>query len=248
VKTRRFFAHSRCRQGDTIILSRQQCHHLKDVLRLGIGDTVRCFSETGLESEARIASFADSGAFLTVIEDYSPSDTRLCPLILAQSLVKASKMDFIIQKAVELGCTEIIPFFSDHSIIQLDERRQESKQKRWYAIAVEAAKQCGRADLPVIHDCVPFARLVDMLKAYDITLFADPAGTTSDIRPLLKPGCTTAVAIGPEGGFSPAEKEAARQIPNCHTWTFNRNTARAETAAVAALSIIAYEYELISQC
>ena len=161
---------------------------------------------------------------------------------LYQGLPKSDKMDSVVQKAVEMGVTRIVPMLTQRCVSRPDQKSAQKKVERWQKISVEAAKQCGRDDVPEVAPVMSFTELVD---AYADTRFIIPyeqeTAPLSEACHDVRTG-DAVIAIGPEGGY--AEKEiayATQHLAWCRTVSLGPRILRAETASLAALSIIMYE-------
>jgi 16S rRNA (uracil1498-N3)-methyltransferase len=198
---------------------------------------------------------SDSTEYLTVIEDFTKSEVVLKVLSLKandteppvkaslfQALAKGDKMDTIIQKAVELGVYEIYPVMSERCIVHADEKRAEKKLERWNRISAEAAKQCGRGIIPTVHPIIDFDAALPLMKKSDISFICYETSEDNNPKALFRNNSFSSVAffIGPEGGISPLEIEAAHkmEIPDI---TLGKLILRTETAATAVLSMLLYE-------
>jgi 16S rRNA (uracil1498-N3)-methyltransferase len=154
-------------------------------------------------------------------------------------------MDFIIQKATELGVDRIIPFQSARSVSRLTDDKKRQKALRWQKIAVEAARQCGRADVPVISPCLDFLEMIrdEGRKVFKIIFWEEE--TRCGIRDVLNQKHTELadeffVIVGPEGGFLKEEVNQAREA-GFQSVSLGRQILRVETAALAIMAIIQYE-------
>jgi 16S rRNA (uracil1498-N3)-methyltransferase len=229
-------------KGKDIALGREESHHVAAVLRGRAGQTVRVFDGCGGEADAEIVSV--SGHRVVV----RPGERRVSPppaveIRLIQALPREQKMDWIVQKATELGAAVISPVFAEHSLVRLDAGRLAEKRARWEKIALNAAKQCGAVWLPRVDAPADLAAALRAEPRCDVLL----AGLLrADARPLRDALRRSAGArgigcvIGPEGDFTAAEQEtilAAGAVPV----TFGTLTLRAETAAIYALSVLQHE-------
>ena len=227
--------------ADAVTIGDEDHRYLTRVLRLGVGDSVVLFDGRGAEADARISRVGPRALELR-IETRRTVDAPARPdLMLIQSLTKGDKFEFVIQKATELGVTRLLPVTSSRSVQRIDHTRALGRQVRWRKIVREAARQCGRADVPEIEPVSPLdtalaAAPKDALKL----LFWEGARHKSLKKDLPSgaPPCVV-VAIGPEGGFSPQEVESARAAGFIAVGMGPR-ILRAETAAVTALSIVGY--------
>jgi len=166
---------------------------------------------------------------------------------LFQGLPKADKMEWIIQKAVELGVYAVIPVSTKRCVVKLDEKRAHSKIQRWQSIAEAAAKQSRRRVIPEVKGLMDFAEALTFAKDMDVKLIpyelaAEGMQLTKSVIDGLKPGQSVAVFIGPEGGFEQSEVGQAREI-GCEAITLGRRILRTETAGLTVLSWILYQLE-----
>ena len=231
---------------DRGLLDTEQSHHCAQVMRQNVGDLFAVFDGHGTEAKARITEIArDQVKFSILAKASTPRPAH--PVWLAQALTKAKSMDLIIEKATELGVSELAPLQSDHSVAHVDEEKSEAKVEKWQKLTIEAAKQCGQNWLPVIH---PPQAPKDFLAALPKGAVKLIASLQHEAKPLkgvlreqlagLKPGTPIVVMVGPEGDFTPAEIGQARSS-GFHPVSLGKIILRAETASFFALSSIAYE-------
>jgi 16S rRNA (uracil1498-N3)-methyltransferase len=223
--------------GKRLIVEGSAANHITRVLRLRTGDTLTVFDGTGGEFSARIEEFRKDTVVVSV-EDHRTLD-RESPLslTLAQGISRGERMDWIIQKATELGAARIVPVFTKRSVVRLDERQAERKLQHWRAITVSACEQCGRNRLPDLTTPIDF---FDALPA-DFTpgatrLLLSPSGDLR-IDDLKDMGQGITVLIGPEGGLEDVEQESALAA-GYQPVRLGPRVLRTETAAIAALTII----------
>jgi 16S rRNA (uracil1498-N3)-methyltransferase len=227
-------------------LDAEQSHHCAQVMRQTVGDLFAVFDGHGTEAKARITEIArDEVRFTVLAKAASPRPVH--PVWLAQALTKAKSMDLIIEKATELGVSELAPLQSEHSVAQVDDEKAEAKVEKWRKLTVEAAKQCGQNWLPVVHPPQAPKDFVAALPRGAVKLIAS---LQPEARPLktvlrehlasLKPGTPVVVMIGPEGDFTPSEIGQARSAGFLPV-SLGKIILRAETAAFFVLSSIAYE-------
>lgn len=230
---------------DTVTILGEDLKHLRQVLRLGPGEIIGVFDGSGMEYEAELISVDKTAALARIVSSHSSETEPSVRVTLFQGLPKGEKMDWIIQKAVELGVYQIVPVITQRSVVQLDSRDRERKAERWNKIAREAAKQCRRASVPQIAAPVSLDELFMLRKSYEAALLLYENEEKKCLKELLK--CYTinkigdiALFIGPEGGFT--DLEVGKCIQNGFTIAgLGRRILRAETAAVSVLSIIMYE-------
>jgi 16S rRNA (uracil1498-N3)-methyltransferase len=216
--------------------------HLRKVLRLEPGDRFIVFDDTGWEHEAVIRSFSAQRGDIDILRSYQPDRESALQITLALGLTKGEKMDFVVEKATELGVLNIVPFTSTYTVPKLDDRRAEARTERWKKIAVSAAKQSGRTRLPKVYSLCEFREFArkpwdDMLKLF----FWEREGQQTlkqvhdsqpDVRAVL-------LVIGPEGGLSVEEADLA-QRHGFRSVQLGPRILRAETAAIAALSLVQF--------
>lgn len=216
----------------TIPLGKEECHHIQRVLRLKKGDSIELFDGQGMVYQATIAEI---GKLVTVSIDSGRQCIAPLPrLHLHLGILKGKKMDFVIQKATELGVHAISPFTSDFTEAQ---RPKEQKKERWHKISLEACKQCGRNWPLIIEEPSPLAEQVQALPADAVSLMfwedENKQGPGDIALPENMPDLH--LFIGPEGGFSPKEVTLCR--PRMATISLGPLTLRAETAVITALSL-----------
>ena len=231
---------------DRGLLDAEQSHHCAQVMRQNVGDLFAVFDGQGVEAKAKITEIArDEVKFKVLAKATSPQTAH--PVWLAQALTKPKSMDLILQKATELGVSEVAPLQSDHSVAQVDEEKAEAKIEKWQKLTIEAAKQCGQNWLPVVRPPQAPKDFVATIPRGAVKLIAS---LQPEARPLkaalreqlqgLKAGTPIVVMIGPEGDFTPAEIGAARAAGFLPV-SLGKIILRAETAAFFVLSAIAYE-------
>ncbi|CAN5619749.1 16S rRNA (uracil(1498)-N(3))-methyltransferase [soil metagenome] len=135
---------------DALLLTGSEAHHARTVLRLLPGDKAVLFDGRGREITAEIASVAAREVQLRKLHAATTTPPLRCKITLAQAIPKGKNMDLIVQKAVEIGAAEIVPIFSDRTIVRLDAEEAAQKQSKWQTVAIEAAKQCGQNWLPEV--------------------------------------------------------------------------------------------------
>jgi len=251
---RRFYAPPKVftPDGRSVQLSGEETRHLRNVLRLKAGDEIFVFDGAGKEFQGRVQAVARDSTEVSVIKQVDPAQPESSlDLILAIALLKGEKFDLVIQKATELGVTQIIPVITARADVRIkSDADAERKITRWERIALEATKQCGRARLMKIEMPMSFSDLVRGDTENSITLadasedpvqimFAERQGTS--LAEALgddknKPQAVTAL-VGPEGGWSDDEIEQAR-TPGWKIVTLGGRILRAETAAIVIAALI----------
>ena len=223
--------------GKRLVVEGSAANHITRVLRLRNGDALTVFDGSGGEFGARIEEFRKDTVVVSV-EDHRALDRESpLPLTLAQGISRGERMDWIIQKATELGASRIVPVFTQRSVVRLDDKQAERKLQHWRAIAVAACEQCGRNRLPDLVTPVDFfAVLPESVTQGTTRLLLSPSGALriDDLRD-IHTGVT--VLIGPEGGLDEVEQEAALQA-GFKAVRMGPRVLRTETAAIAALTIL----------
>ena len=244
---RRFYAppESFLHTPGEVTLSEEESRHLRDVLRLRAGDAAQVFDGEGREflCVVRDAGGRKSGATLEVRGTAEPpSPESPLELTLAVALLKGEKFDLVVQKATELGAARVVPVETRRADVRLrDERDTLKRVERWRRLALEAAKQSGRASVPAVEEPVAFTHLVSGgPRAQEArVLFAEGGGAPLDSLLTAEGARPAAVAalVGPEGGWDEEEIELAR-AHGWHVVTLGGRTLRAETAAITVCALL----------
>ena len=221
--------------SDTYLLSGENQKHAR-VLRLRKGEEVTVVTPGGEQCTCEAAE----GDLLLVRSRKKCENEPDVFVTLYQALPKGDKMDFIVQKCVELGVSRIVPMISARCVSRPDERSLGKKRERWQKIALQAAMQSRRGVIPEVADCVSFRQAVELSKENDKTVFFYELGGESVKKILTDAPGSIGIFIGSEGGFDPSEVELAVQN-GAKTATLGKRILRAETAPLAAMSIIMYQ-------
>ena len=236
-------------QDDLLHVTGKDVNHIKNVLRLRPGDEISV--RTGQdEREYRygIEEFTDSEVVCR-LRFVKESDVELpVKIYLFQGLPKADKMELIVQKAVELGATEIIPVQMHRSIVKLDGAKAAKKVQRWQTIAEAAAKQSRRAVIPIVREPMTMDQAIryaadctdTRLLPYELQ---ETDGSTRELLEGIKEGGAVSIFIGPEGGFEPGEVERAKEA-GILPISLGKRILRTETAALVVLSWLIYRFEI----
>lgn len=230
-----------------IVITGCDVNHIKNVLRMRAGERMAAVSEAeSIRYLCEVEELREHEIFCRILSA-EETDTELpAKIFLFQGLPKGDKMELIVQKAVELGCFEIIPVVSRRCVVKLEEKKRKSKVERWRAIAEAAAKQSGRGMIPDVHDVMTFADALSYAGGMDLRLIpyeraADMAQTKKSLAG-VGPGQKIAVFIGPEGGFEAAEIEEAKKAGVIPV-TLGRRILRTETAAITVTAWLMYLLE-----
>jgi 16S rRNA (uracil1498-N3)-methyltransferase len=219
--------------GAAIALTEPQAHYLKNVLRLEPGATVALFNGRDGEWAARIDGFAKRTATLAVLQQRRPQEPEP-DLWLLFAPLKRARVDFLVEKATELGVARLCPVVTQRTVaerVNLDRLR---------AHAVEAAEQTERLSVPVLAEPAPLDRVVTRWPAGRRLLLCDESGSAPPIAAVLQEfrAETWAVLVGPEGGFAETELDALRKLSFVSPVGLGPRVLRADTAAVAALAVL----------
>jgi 16S rRNA (uracil1498-N3)-methyltransferase len=233
-KSPRLYVDTALAAGATVELDRAQGHYLTHVLRLKAGQGVLLFN--GRDGEWR-ASIAEGGkrAVALAVSDQTRRQTRPTDLHYLFVPLKSARLDYMVQKAVEMGASRLQPVLTQHgqvTRINLDRIR---------ANAIEAAEQCGILSLPEIGEPLPLTRLIAQREPGRWLVFCDEDAEISDPLAALQavpPRSPLAVLIGPEGGFAEDERAALVKLPDVARLSLGPRILRADTAAVAALALV----------
>jgi 16S rRNA (uracil1498-N3)-methyltransferase len=245
-KMSRFYVSPDSVKGDKIYVSKEESHHIIDVMRLGEGDSVTVFDGTGREYNGKIESIKNKSVVIDINKVNAPAPKSAVEISLAQAIPKKDKMDYIVQKATELGAKEIIPLESKRTIVRTTGDRAVCKTDRWRKIAIEAAKQCGRSDLPDLKDMRQFDDLLKDFRKYDGVIMPCLYEKSIPLKSALsrfKSPKKLLLMIGPEGDFTPEEIERAGEN-GALLVSLGELVLRSDTAAIATLAMLNYAYSL----
>ncbi len=233
--------------GQTIKLDAQATVHLTKVLRLRVGDVLVLFNgEENDEGErgefaARVNAVERRSAMIDVGEFVACSSESPLELVLLQGISRGERMDFTVQKAVELGVSRIVPVLSERTVVNFKGDRQEKRRTHWQGVANSACEQCGRNRVPTVEAVKSFAAAVaDVAETDSLKLVLHHRAETG-LAALPLPQGTVSLLIGPEGGLSVREietAEAAGFVP----WRLGPRVLRTETAALAAISVLQWHW------
>ena len=240
-----FFIHSQDVVDGVVTITDPLLNHISKSLRAKPGDALLFNDDQGHRYHTTVDRITKQTLQATIQQVEAPPLSTRPPLILAQALLKGEKMGWVIQKATELGVSAIVPLITDRVILKLSGKQGETHQARWMRIALEAAQQSERWTLPSILPPETFRQFLETPREGSAIFMAEreegPSLLTipfSTEKP--EPGVT--VIIGPEGGWSAEELEAAQS----HSWVFSsfgKEILRAETASLAALAILQARFD-----
>lgn len=232
----RFYCPLPLHPGDNVALPEKIAHHLQ-VLRIKEGETVTLFNGEGGEYTATISNIAKKSANVTINSHLAREAEPPFPITLAQALPEGTKMDWILEKATELGATHLQPLQAQRCVVKLNNERAEKKQAHWQAILVSASEQCGRNRIPQLHATLPFDKWISQASGEPRILLSPRATQSlSQWHKTRTPGPVT-IMVGPEGGFSP-EEEALAEKNGALLLSMGDRILRTETAGLATLAIL----------
>lgn len=223
--------------GKRLTIEGTAANHITRVLRLRSGAELTVFDGSGGEFGARIEEFRKDAVVVGVDEHRTADRESPLSLTLAQGISRGERMDWIIQKATELGATRIVPVFTQRSVVRLDDKQAGRKLQHWRAITVAACEQCGRNRLPDLATPVEFFDVLPASFSPNATrlLLSPHADLRIDDLRDIQSGVS--VLIGPEGGLDEVEQEAAIAA-GFKAVRMGPRVLRTETAAIAALTIL----------
>jgi 16S rRNA (uracil1498-N3)-methyltransferase len=223
--------------GSTAFLRGENHRHLSYSLRAKTGDRIILCDGEGNEYLCRIEQITKeytSAAIEDVCRSVSEPSIRVC---LYQCLPKGDKMEYIIEKAVELGASRIVPVLSSRCVSRPDAAALEKKTARWRAICHSAAKQAGRGIIPEVGHSVDFKTALEQMRESEGRILFYEQSDGRGLEQLVLDASSIAILIGPEGGFSEEEAEAAR-LSGVSLQSLGKRILRCETAPVSAISVI----------
>jgi 16S rRNA (uracil1498-N3)-methyltransferase len=241
MRVNRVFVDAPLQVGLQVRLPDAAVAHLVRVLRAGAGDACVVFNGDGCDYAARISSIGKRGTVVDIdgctrIDNESP-----LRIVLLQALARGAKMDLVLQKATELGVAAFVPVVSDRSEVRLEGERLDKRTGHWRSVVTAACEQCGRAVVPSVALPMPMSAALEQLAANAQRLWLDPAATqgASAIAPLRDD--TIVIAIGPEGGWSPRDRQVLG-VGGFIGMRLGPRILRTETAGLAAIAALQSRY------
>ena len=242
----RFFVKKELIADGKIYIKDADAHHIARSLRMAEGDLVTISDGNGLEYSCRLTRIRDDECECEILSSGIGSSESPVEITLCMAYPKGDKLETVIQKAVELGASGILPFESSRCIKRPKAEKIDKQLTRLARIAEEAAKQCGRARIPRVLPPASFSDMLKIAAKNELVLFCYEAEEDHSVKSVLKDRprpASIAVIVGSEGGFSPEE---AKQIAEsgATTVSLGKRILRCETAPDFVLSAISYEYEI----
>lgn len=242
----RFFVDKADCLGDEIIITGQDVNHIKNVLRLKVGEEISVSDGADKEYICLIRELTEDKVFAK-IEDVLGSNRELpVGIYLFQGFPKGDKLETIIQKAVELGVAKIVPVMTKRSIVKLDDKKAAKKVERYNAISLAAAKQSKRSVIPEVLPVMSFKEALKLAETLDMNIIpyenAEGIAASKAVIKEIASQKSLGIFIGPEGGFDQAEVDDVLAIGG-KSITLGHRILRTETAGMTVLSIIMFELE-----
>lgn len=243
----RFFIKKDQIEENSLYIVGDDARHIARSLRMAVGDEITVCDGEGFEYSARLSKIRDERCEADVIEKKASEREPKSKISLFMAYPKSDKLETVIQKAVELGAAEIVPFESSRCIKKPKADKASEKTARLSRIAEEAAKQCGRAILPSVSLPLSFSEMIKSAGDCELAIFCYEGSGTTSLKTLLdsfkEPPKTISVVVGCEGGFSPEEAKAAEEA-GFKMANLGPRILRCETAPDYCLSALSYKFEL----
>lgn len=226
----------------------EDAFHIARSLRMAVGDPLTVCNGEGRDYECKLTKIRDSEVDCEIINSFPCPAEPPYKATVYQALVKGERLDVAIQKSVEFGAADIVPFESSRCIVRMKGEKEGSKSQRRRRIAAEAAKQCGRGIIPSVAEPMTFADMLAEAAKSDLAIFCYEKESDRMLGATLKslrsnPPRSVAIVVGPEGGFSPEEAEKAERA-GLLLLGLGKRILRTESAAAFVLACLSSEFEL----
>ena len=232
--------------NESILIDGTDVNHIKNVLRLSLGDEILVGDGSGTDYVCSISSISNDSVTADIRDVIKNQAELPVRITLFQGMPKADKLELIIQKAVELGACEIVPVVTKRSVVKIDEKKADKKLERYNGIAMAAGKQSGRGIVPKVSGFMSFKQAIEYAKTMDMCIipYEEARGIeySKEVIGSIYGKKSLGIFIGPEGGFAREEIDLAVSAGACPITLGNR-ILRTETAGLAVLSIIMFELE-----
>ena len=249
----KFFVENSQINENNIEIINDDVKHIKKVLRKNIGDTLEiCNKNTGDNFLCKIEEFNNEKIICNIDKIIENKAENNIYINIFQGLPKLDKVEYIIQKSVELGVSEITPLNMKRCVVKIDAKDENKKIQRWNKISEVAAKQCGRNIIPKVNNIAKIKEIKNLCNDYDIILVAYEEEKENKLKKVLQElkniynkdeVLKIAIVIGSEGGIDKEEVEELKNINNAKVITLGDRILRTETVALNIISIIMYEFE-----
>ncbi len=239
----RFYAPKENVKNNLIYIDGCEARHILNVMRLVKDDKVVVFDGTGREYTGFVKKIKAKSLIVEIVSKKTPKPEALPEITLAQALPKKGKMDYIVEKATELGVRSVAPILSERTVVKIKSEKMSEKTARWRKIARETAKQCGRTDIPEIKEPEKFYNAIDIVNEFDMALMACLTDDTIDLKSAISDfeAGKIIVFIGPEGDFTPEEIKMAANT-NCKLISLGQRVLKSDTAGLFTLSVLNHEF------
>lgn len=242
----KFFIDKKQKQDNIINILDQDAIHIKKVLRLKKGDTINVSDNEKNTYECEIQELSDDLIKCLILSKKEEDNENNINISLFQGIAKFDKMDYIIQKATELGVNTFYPVLMKRTVVKLDDKAKEKKTTRWQQIAMEASKQCKRTCIPKVENIIFYKDICNLVSNYDIILLAyenDEHSLKKILQSVNRDISNIAIIIGPEGGFEQEEVDMLEKYENVKSVSLGKRILRTETASIVLISDILYEFD-----
>ena len=221
-------------------------NHIKNVLRMRPGETIRVSNQKGQDYFCKISEVGEDFVQADILETGAATTELPGKIYLFQGIPKGDRMEHVIEKAVELGVYEIIPVRMRYCVVKLDDKKQQAKLKKWQALAMAAAKQSKRSLVPNIHPVMSYKEAIAYAFQSEACLIPyenenGMEGTKTALKK-IRGKESVSILIGPEGGFAPEEIEAVKS--RGEVISLGKRILRTDTAAITAMSMVMMEMEM----
>lgn len=235
-----------CQIGrEYVTITGPDVRYMRAVLRMKPGEKIRVSSASGRNLLCAVSEISDAFVQADIIDGNAPDTELPSRITLFQAIPKGDRMEYVIQKAVELGVSRIVPVAMKYCVVRLDAKKAANKQKRWQSIALSAARQSKRSVIPQVCPVMTLEEALAEGKRMDLRIvpYENARGmqSTAQVLPKICPGQDIGVYIGPEGGFAEEEIEALR--PSAEVISLGRRILRTDTAAVTVMSFLSLRLE-----
>lgn len=237
MSNQRIYVEGPIKPGTSFTIQGDQARYISRVRRLRAGDALVLFDGSGVEFPATITAFAKESVDVQIEECISRSAESPLAVTLVQGLSRGDRMDYVVQKATEMGVARIIPVSTDFSVVKLDDKRASKRVAHWRKVAASSCEQCGRNRLPHIDPPGSLLRVLGEFREDPVSKVVLQPGATRSLRAVDIGDGGLVVMIGPEGGFSSQELEHAG-VAGFEAVGFGPRILRTETAAVAVLAAV----------
>ncbi|MEN8175809.1 MAG: 16S rRNA (uracil(1498)-N(3))-methyltransferase [Pseudomonadota bacterium] len=231
-RTPRVYFDGPLNKGRRILLPADTSLYIIRVLRLGSGEPLVVFNGSGFDYAARLGKARKEGAEVEILAKGDEEAAAPLTIRLALGVSRSQKMDLALQKAVELGVSEIAPLFTERTVVKLSEERLEQRLTHWRHVVISACEQSGRRRVPPVNNARPYTEWLAEWRGYGVLL--DPEAGDS-LPELATPRQGVTLLVGPEGGFTAAEKTLAREA-GMSPVRLGPRVMRTETAPLAAIA------------